>query len=683
MKTPDRVLKITPHNVKNNTAVLSYDPFTADISCKKLMLEFDQNGGYEWEENDYLILDLEFTADSRTFVHCDFYTNGESIINLNYSIIPNHRIKVVFSMQEMKSDRFYLTPYPGNLKGHNTGKVTHISKIDKVALSTTNVKNGGKIIIYGAYLSNELPDFTVCGDIMVDKFGQNAQAEFDGKIRNEQELCEYIESEYEKALCSKGYCNPDWNSYGGYTKIRFDKTGYFNTHYDGKRWWLVDPDGCAFLSNGVCYGTRMGVHGFVDGMENLFEWLPDKDDKQFKNAWSLASSIPEFIKRNGEQAGKTRKMFNFARANMIRVFGNDWWEKWVTINSARLKEWGFNTISVCVNNYFDENVYDYLKKAKIPYTWTLKKFPKTSKMIFRDFPDVFSDEYKQLCAEFAKQLEPLSDDPYMIGYFINNEPEWIVSDRVNIAERLITSDQQLESKKELIKFLKNKYTTVDAFNKAWEFDISEFDELFSPVDENTITSAGAKADLEEFRQIMISAYNRIPVEAVKVYAPNNMCLGMRYPHVKEGSFAGSEFYDSFSFNCYSRHPADMFEIANKCTKTPFMVGEWHYGSYDTTHLCSALVSCKDETERGKACSNYIKTAFSNYQLVGAHYFEYNDQPYLGRFDGEAMPHGLISVTNRPYSKCLEYFAKANRSLYEIALGTDDIEYYDVEFTESF
>ena len=174
--------------------------------------------------------------------------------------------------------------------------------------------------------------------------------------------------------------------------IRFDATGYFHTQHDGKRWWLVDPDGYAFFSNGMCYGSRMGVFGFVDKMENLFSWLPDKNDPVFKDAWTTADQIPEFVKRNGAEAGKGRYMFNFARANMIRAFGPDeWWNAWLKINVARLKRWGFNTIGVGVNNYYDERTMEFLEKAEIPFVWTLKEFPLTKELIFRDFPDVFSE----------------------------------------------------------------------------------------------------------------------------------------------------------------------------------------------------------------------------------------------------------------------------------------------------
>lgn len=670
-------------NVIGQTVLLSESPLQVDISKEIMLLEIPCEGSRQWQADEYLIVELEFEATSRTFLNFDFYMGDTKRVTLNYSIIPNHRIKIAANLRDLKSDAWYLLPHPGSLKAHNYGRQTHISQIDSVRLRTENVRDGGKLTIYHAYLSKNLPNFTVTGEVMVDRFGQYAPKDFPGKIHSEQELLDYLHAEYKNSLASSDYQNPDWNVYGGYRKLRFDKTGHFHTHFDGNRWWLVDPDGCAFLSNGICYGTRMGVHGVVTGVEGLFEWIPEKSDPTFRDAWTTADNIPEFVKRNGAEIGKTRTLFNFARANMIRAFGESWWEKWVDITVSRLKKWGFNTISVCVNNYFDEDVYGFLKRAKIPYTWTLKSFPKTKNMIFRDFPDVFSLEYRQLCEEFAKQLEPLSDDPYMIGYFINNEPEWLVASNVNIAERLLVSPLPLESKKELIRFLQDKYPSVEAFNRAWQFDIHDFEELLQPVAEDRLELPGIKEDLEQFRDVLIDAYNQIPNAAVKHYAPHNLCLGMRYAAVREEDLAGTEYYDAWSFNCYRKDNRKDLELARSHSKTPFMIGEWQYGSSDTCHLCSALVTCSDEIQRGMASSNYIKHAFSNPQLVGAHYFEYNDQPILGRFDGEAMPHGLISVTNLPHEECLKYFIEANQKLYDIALGKDDLPEYDVTFTQSF
>ena len=39
--------------------------------------------------------------------------------------------------------------------------------------------------------------------------------------------------------------------YGGLKNINFESTGFFRTQHDGNRWWLVTPQGNAFISFGI------------------------------------------------------------------------------------------------------------------------------------------------------------------------------------------------------------------------------------------------------------------------------------------------------------------------------------------------------------------------------------------------------------------------------------------------
>ena len=41
------------------------------------------------------------------------------------------------------------------------------------------------------------------------------------------------------------------NQYGGWTQHQVAEPGFFRTIQKGKKWWMVDPDGCLFLSIGV------------------------------------------------------------------------------------------------------------------------------------------------------------------------------------------------------------------------------------------------------------------------------------------------------------------------------------------------------------------------------------------------------------------------------------------------
>ena len=353
-------------------------------------------GGLTWSAEDYLIIDFCADMDRMAVLIVEFAEQGgdpPQTLAIRNFYIPGRRVKFAVQLTELDSHRFFLPTLPGGLKGHIHGAPTHIGRIGTVRVRLAPNDSCRSLTVYGTFLSSTLPDMRVQGAPMVDPMGQRVGYDWPGKMHGIGEMTAYLRKELADAQSAKGY--PEgWSRWGGWKAKRFEATGFFHTHHDGRRWWLVDPDGYAFFSNGVCYGSRMGVHGFVDRMESLFEWLPDRDDPAYRECWTTADRIPEFVKRNGAAAGKGRAMFNFPRANMIRAFGPErWWDAWVTINASRLKSWGFNTIGVGVNNYYDERVHDYLKKAEIPFVWTLKEFPLTRAAVFRDFPDVFSPEY--------------------------------------------------------------------------------------------------------------------------------------------------------------------------------------------------------------------------------------------------------------------------------------------------
>ena len=629
--------------------------------------------GVSFQPQNYLV--MEFCADmDRMAVVCfDFVQRTgmeEKVLTIKYFMTPLRRVRMAVSLEELDSHRFFLPTYPGTLKGHVIGEPTHIDRIDEIRIRLQPYDGCRQFTLFGLWLDDVLPDMAVQGEPVVDELGQRKGFDWPAKMQSADEMISYLRAELEKARRAKGY-PAGWSRFGGCTRIRFDATGYFHTHHDGKRWWLVDPEGYAFYSNGVCYGSRMGVHGFVDGMETMFDWLPDREDPQWRDCWTEASEIPEFAKRNGKESGKGRWMFNFARANMIRAFGPDqWWDAWVTINAARLKRWGINTIGVGVNNYLDERVDACLQKAKIPFVWTLKEFPLTKVCIYRDFPDVFSPEYAQGAKRFAKeQLTPFIGNPYMIGYFITNEPEWLFQASVNPAERVLAYPGHLYSKDALIDFLTERYAgEIEKLNAAWGISLQSFAELQTPIEQADQLSEAAGADLGVFRDILIKKYSAVPSQALREVDPDHLNLGMRYARLTPNEFAGNESFDICSFNCYQIDPTPRFDIVEQEDTRPGLVGEWHIAADDMCNLATGLIRAYGQAERTKACIYYMERAMAHPASVGAHYFEMNDQPVLGRFDGECMQHGLITLCNVPYPALTQAMETLAERMYEIVTG---------------
>ena len=101
---------------------------------------------------------------------------------------------------------------------------------------------------------------------------------------------------------------------------------------------------------------------------------------------------------------------------------------------------------------------------------------------------------------------------------------------------------------------------------------------------------------------------------------------------------------------------------------PMLIGEWHIGGGDKGLLSHGLLSSPTQEERGKACAYYIEGAIHDPNCVGLHYFEMNDQPLLGRFDGECMEHGIIDICNRPYDELTAHFQSVAGRMYDLADG---------------
>jgi hypothetical protein len=67
-----------------------------------------------------------------------------------------------------------------------------------------------------------------------------------------------------------------------------------------------------------------------------------------------------------------------------------------------------------------------------------------------------------------------------------------------------------------------------------------------------------------------------------------------------------------------------------------------------------------EEDRGPAYGNFLKAALAQPMIVGAHWFQYLDQPASGRLlDGENGHLGLVAITDVAYPGFVEAVRKSN------------------------
>lgn len=560
--------------------------------------------------------------------------------------LPDLKTNIVFPLSHLDGQEIFLRRFPRQLKGTVIGH--RIAKDEVYAFSISidpfdSPQFAPEVQIKRIYFTDQPPaQLEQPASPIVDEFGQWASKEFKGKIQNEDELIGQLKDLENMA---NGASFPEkWSKYGGWKKKHFKATGFFYVINENGKWWMVDPKGYAFVSVGVdCIG--LSASGWIEGQRDLFKWLPQEGDSLFSECYS---------DRKGES------MFDFFISNMIRAYGTEWEDKWQNITVGLMKEYGINTIG----NWSD---MDFIQNADMPYVYPMSKFPSTNTLLYRDFPDVFSKEYQDNAAAFATQLEPLKDDPYMIGYFLRNEPHWAFG-KNNIAFEMFANATPSDSKNEFVKWVAEQYEDIREFNRDWQLELGSFEDLTDKV-LLEMPSEKAKDDLWAFSKILVRKYVDVVCDEVEKIDDNHLNLGMRYGWISSVLlYEAGERFDVFSINGY-RIPlppetADIFEKSER----PVMIGEFHFGSIDRGLPSTGLTGVANQEERGKVYRNYVEHGLSRDELIGVHYFQWLDQPVFGRSDGENYNIGVLSITYTPYKELVEAMKQTNLNIYEIITG---------------
>jgi len=85
---------------------------------------------------------------------------------------------------------------------------------------------------------------------LIDTFGQYIHRDWPGKVHSMAELRGRVAEEEADLAAKPG--SPDWDKWGGYAKgPQLKATGFFRVEKHEGKWWLVDPDGRLFFSNGI------------------------------------------------------------------------------------------------------------------------------------------------------------------------------------------------------------------------------------------------------------------------------------------------------------------------------------------------------------------------------------------------------------------------------------------------
>ncbi len=607
-------------------------------------------------EERYLVFDAECMEDHSLILNLNVFEKAgdtNAAFFMRFGILPKLRARICLDLQRLDASILFPEGNPGQLKVVCHGRRVERAAMEKITLEMPACYQGVTLCLSDLTLTDEFPEaFPLPDEKLIDEMGQWKRKAWPGKLQSVEEM----RGKLEDALnLPDAFPDPDWDRYGGSLRRHIQKgTGFFTRAKVDGRWTLVDPLGNAFFSVGPdCAIVRSDCR--VDAMEKYMDWLPGEDDPVYGAMyrhmhWPLGDAPRH----------RDCTLFSFPQANLYRTFGENWHARWQALMSRQLKHGMLNTLG----NWSDP---ESLGTISLPYVTMLDRFPDTKLKIFRDFPDVLSEEYRESALDCAQALKARAEDPLMIGYFLRNEPAWAFVDGLILADEVLYNSASSACKREMIHWLAEKYQTPQALSKAWDCAFESFTDLNTPIRKASALSDAAKMDLKAFSVILLDAYVGVISRACRAADPNHMNLGMRWAWISDPDLVtGWRYFDVFSINCYAVDPTEMLDsVASLGVDLPVMIGEYHFGALDLGQTATGLEAVKNQAERGKAYRYYTERAAAHPNGVGCHWFQCYDQFALGRFDGENYNIGMFDICSLPNEVMMRAARESGKRLYAV------------------
>ncbi|MEM9283514.1 MAG: hypothetical protein AAGA96_16950 [Verrucomicrobiota bacterium] len=220
------------------------------------------------------------------------------------------------------------------------------------------------------------------------------------------------------------------DTYGGFTDIKGEKTGFFHVEKINGRWWLVTPEGNAFWGIGI-------AHPITDFTESAVTFVYDGDQ-----------------------------------------------EAWLNGSIQKMRDLGYNCVwtgPYCPERlstgYVDRELAERVfSEAKIPYAFPLPILKHRVEMAPGEKrPDVFDDSYTTFVEELVSKYVPkLKDDPWIMGYYYGFAP-WM--DDVVWPNDLIERKGS-PGRERLIGVLEDRYEgDIERFNQVYQTSFESFEQL--------------------------------------------------------------------------------------------------------------------------------------------------------------------------------------------------------------
>ena len=401
-------------------------------------------------------------------------------------------------------------------------------------------------------------------------------------------------------------------------------TGFFRVvqRSDG-RWWAIDP-----LGRGT---VLMGI-----------------DHVRYNGHWSHRT------KRSVHHEVNKKKFPNKA--------------DWELDTLRRLKDWGFNLLGAGCDRALERRGLIHTRFLSMgdslcgnQHDDALWICPDEHRPC-SSFPNVFDPKFPGYCDYIARhRCAPNKDDPWLFGYFIDNELAWWGRGALGtgLFDAVMGKPETHSAKVALRTFLKERGVTG------------------KPSDDVKL----------DFLRFAAERYFGIASAAIRRHDPNHLVMGARFAgiggaHDVVWEVAGT-YCDLVTFNIYpwadidrnavflnggtkAKRVSDAFAERYAIVKRPMLITEWSFPALDSGLPCKggAGQRFRTQTERTAATELFAKTMLATPSLLGYDYFMWVDQPEEGISDAfpEDSNYGLINLQGEAYPEITKMFTALQKDI---------------------
>ena len=428
--------------------------------------------------------------------------------------------------------------------------------------------------------------------------------------------------------------------FGGWKGKTFAPTGFFRTEHDGQRWWLVTPEGNAFIS--------FGVNHYHAG------W------------WAQDYNRAHWVKQFGA----------------TRPWDQAWNDGFRNAALADLRRLGLNTLGIHTNAPMlteppGQALFPYVARYEpLVLSHYRKPSPET-------YADVFSSEYEAICAAAARKMaEPYAKDPMILGYCMadvpamtDNDAQWHKS--TTWPRRLRNLGANAPGKRAYVDTMRARHSDIAAFNAVYATEFASWDALRTAKGWRPNARPANRTEREDnaaFLLLCVDKYYSVAQVALRRVDANHLFLGDKVNANSDAfdTIVGVTSRDTDVVNIqyyapWAQQKATMDRWSAKVGK-PFLNGDSAFTVPTETTPAPYGPHAQDQAERAEWTREFMEKATARPDFVGWHMCGIIDTSKEMPGKEKNQHQGLMTTHGEFYPEMEAAVRDLSDRLYEIAMG---------------